>query len=261
MKKFVLTMTALAMFCALPATAQKQSVKRLYTEAQSLKVEQVKDTDTPVQVYRYLYAGYNTLCLPMTMSAEQLAATGKDLRIERLEAIRQEGSTLQLHFVDCTSEGIQAGMPYLIFSPTHQYLKISNSQVNGIDTAIKTVRLNDGQGNQVSFSSSWDKRQKDGLYGIPSNQGVEILESVLVRTTEELAFLPTRCGFSWEQQSATANKLEIIHSNSSVITAIKNVKSETTSDGSSYYDLNGRNTSKPAQKGLYIHDGKKIVVK
>jgi len=261
MKQFVLTMTALAMFCALPATAQKQSVKKLYTETQSLKVEQVQNTDMPVQVNRYLFAGYNTLCLPMTMSADQLAASAKDLKVERLEAIQQEGNTLQLYFVECTREGIKAGVPYLIFSPTHQYLRVNNTEVNGVDTEIKTVRMEDGQGNLVSFSSSWNKRQKNGLYGIPAQQNVEILESVLVRTTEELSFLPTRCGFNWEKQSATANKLEIIHTNSGAVTAIKNLKSETNGDGSNYYDLNGRSTSKPVQKGLYIHGGKKIVVK
>ena len=76
MKQIVLTMMAFAMTCS--ATAQK--VRNLYTETQTLKVEQVQDTDMPIQVNRYLFAGYNTLCLPMTLSAEQLAATAKDVR-------------------------------------------------------------------------------------------------------------------------------------------------------------------------------------
>ena len=256
MKQIVLTMLAFAMTCS--ATAQK--VRNLYTETQTLKVEQVQDTDMPIQVNRYLFAGYNTLCLPMTLSAEQLAATAKDVRVERLAAIRQEGSTLQLLFVDCTNEGIEAGMPYLIFSPTKQYLRAKNTEANGVDTDIKTIRMDDGQGNQVSFASSWNKRQKNGLYGIPAKQNVEILESVLVRTTEELSFLPTRCGFSWEQQSPTAEKLEIIHTNNAEITGIKDVKHEMSSD-SRYYDLNGRSMQSPSQKGVYIHGGKQVVVK
>lgn len=257
MKQIVLTMMALAMTCT--ATSQTK-VRNLYTESQTLKVEQVQSTDNPVQVNRYLFAGYNTLCLPMTLSAEQLAATAKDIRVERLAAIRQEGSTLQLLFVDCTNEGIEAGMPYLIFSPTKQYLRAKNTEANGVDTEIKTIRLDDGQGNQVSFASSWNKRQKNGLYGIPAKQNVEILESVLVRTTEELAFLPTRCGFSWEQQAPTAENLEIIHTNQAALTGIKDAKRETTSNGR-YYDLNGRSTQSPSQKGVYIHDGKQVIIK
>ena len=256
MKQIVLTMVALATFSA--ATAQK--VKSLYAETQTLKVEQVQNTEMPVQVNRYLFAGYNSICLPMTLSAEQLAATAKDIRVERLAAIRQEGATLQLLFIDCTNEGIEAGMPYLVFSPTRQYLRAKNTEANAIDTEIKTVRMDDGKGNQVSFSSSWTSRQKNGLYGIPAKQNVEILESVLVRTTEELSFLPTRCGFSWEQQAPSAEKLEIVHVSPADVTAIKELKQKGTADNR-YYDLNGRNINKPSQKGVYIHEGKQVIVK
>ncbi len=259
MKQILLAMMAVAMLNVQTATAQKR-VKNLYTETQTLKVEQLQDTATPVQMNRYLYAGYNTLCLPVTLSAEQLAATAKDIRVERLEAIRQEGSTLRLYFVDCTSEGIEAGVPYLLFSPTRQYLKVKNTDANLINPDIHVVCMDDGQGNRVTFSSSWNMRQKDGLYGIPAKQNVEILESVLVRTTGEQAFLPTRCGFSWEQQSSTAQTLEIVHTNSAGITGIKDVKQNATNDNR-YYDLNGRTTSAPSQKGVYIHNGKQVVVK
>lgn len=256
MKQIVLTMMALAMTCA-QATAQTR-VKNLYTETQTLKVEQVQSTDNPVQVNRYLFAGYNTLCLPMTLSAEQFAAAAKDVRIERLAAIRQVGTTVQLCFVDCTNDGIEAGVPYLIFSPTRQYLRAMNTEANAINTEIKTIRMDDGQGNQVSFASSWTSRQKNGLYGIPAKQNVEILESVLVRTTEELSFLPTRCGFSWEQQSATAQKLEIVHINAADVTAISQLNNTQHQTPDNYYDLNGRRVNAPA-KGIYIKGGKKIV--
>ena len=259
MKQIVLIMMAAALFNVQTATAQKK-VKNLYTETQTLKVEQMQDIETPVQISRYLYAGYNTLCLPMTLNAEQLAATAKDIRVERLEAVRQEGSTLQLYFVDCTDEGIEAGKPYLIFSPTHQYLKAKNTDSDIINTEIHAIRMDDGQGNRVSFSSSWNMRQKEGLYGIPAQQNVEVLESVLVRTTEQQSFLPTRCGFNWEQQSPTAEKLEIVHTNRAGVTAIKGVKQNGNSDDR-YYDLGGRNTNKPSQKGIYIHSGKQVVVK
>ena len=259
MKQILLAMMAVAMLNVQTATAQNR-VKNLYTETQTLKVEQLQDTATPVQMNRYLYAGYNTLCLPVTLSAEQLAATAKDIRVERLEAIRQEGSTLRLYFVDCTSEGIEAGVPYLLFSPTRQYLKVKNTDANLINPDIHVVCMDDGQGNRVTFSSSWNMRQKDGLYGIPAKQNVEILESVLVRTTGEQAFLPTRCGFSWERQSPTAQTLEIVHTNRAGVAGIKDVKQNTTNDNR-YYDLNGRTTSAPSQKGVYIHNGKQVVVK
>lgn len=254
MKQLVLTMTAAAMLCSLSATAQNR-VKNLYTESKTLKVEQVENMEQAVQLNRYLFAGYNTLCLPMSMSGEQLAERG--ITAERLTAIHQEGTTLQLHFVDCTNEGIEAGVPYLIYSSKSQYLRLKNTEAGRINTELKTIRMSDGQGNQVAFSSSWDSKQKDGLYGIPAKQNVTPLESVLVRTTADLSFLPTRCGFSWEQQAANAERLEIIHATGSEVTAIKQMNSNSNAS-TDVYDLQGRKVNGNA-RGLTIQNGKKVI--
>ena len=164
MKHYLFAMAMAAMLGSQSATAQNK-VKNLYAESQSLKVEQVENQAQPVQLNRYLFAGYNTLCLPMSLSASQLNAS--NIRAERLTAIRQEGSTLCLYFVDCTDEGLEAGVPYLIYSPVKQYLRIKNTDANRIDSELKTIRFSDDKGNQIAFGSSWEKRSKSGLYGIP----------------------------------------------------------------------------------------------
>jgi hypothetical protein len=256
MKHITLLLLAAASICT-SAFAQPRP-KNVYTSSTTLNVEQFQNQAQPVVLNRTLYAGYNTICLPMSLSAEQLKAAAKDVQIERLEMVRQEGSTLNMYFLDCTNEGIEAGVPYLIFSPTRQYLRAKNTEAYAIDTDLKTIRMDDGQGNQVSFASGWTSRQKNGLYGIPAKQDVEILESVLVRTTGEQAFLPTRCGFSWEQQSATAQKLEIVHMNAADITAIGQQLKANSNTDETIYDLNGRRVNAPV-KGLYIKGGKKIV--
>lgn len=256
MKQFVLMMTVAALMSSQNVLAQNR-VKNLYTEAQTLKVEQVVNTEQTVQVNRYLFAGYNTLCLPMSLDANQLESAAAGVKVERLAAIRQDGNVLSLLFVDCTTEGIEAGVPYLIYSPKAQYLRAKNTEANGFDTEVKTIRMTDGNGNQVAFGSSWNLRTKDGLYGIPAKQDKAILESVLTRTNGEQSFLPTRCGFSWEQQSATAGKLEIKHVSMGEVTAIRTAISDEQGDGS-VYDLNGRRVNGNG-KGLYIQNGKKVV--
>lgn len=254
MKQILLVMMVL---CSLTASAQSR-VKNMYADSQSLNVAQLENTDQTVRLHRYLFAGYNTLCLPMSLNSQQLSQAARDLRVERFAGIRQQGSTLCLYFVDCTGEGIEAGVPYLIFSPTRQYLRVNNTDAERIDSNLKTLRVNDGQGNQVAFSSNWTVLQKDDHYGIPAKQNVEILESVLVRTTEELSILPTRCSFSWEQQAPSAEKLEIIHTNLADVTAIdQQLKAKSIND-EKIYDLNGRHVNAPA-KGIYIKGGKKIV--
>ena len=256
MKQIVLATAMAAMMCSLGASAQNK-VKNVYTEANQLNVEQVMNTEQTTRVNRYLIAGYNTLCLPMSVTAEQLAANG--VTAERLAAIRQEGNTLQLLFVDCTAEGLEAGVPYLINSQKTQYLSIRNTEAEGFCCEAKTIRMSDSQGNQVSFASSWEKREKVGHFGIPAKQNVTPLQSVLVETTSEQSFLPTRCGFNWEQRSATAEKLEIVHASEAEVTAINAVKHNNNATTETY-DLQGRKHAAPV-KGINIVSGNKVIVK
>ena len=195
----------------------------------------------------------------MSLSAEQFAKTAPNVKVEKLAAIGQEGNTLCLYFVDCTDKGIEAGMPYLIFSPTTQYLRVKNTDANGFSADAKAVRLADNNGNQVCFSSSWNTRVTEGLYGIPAQQNVKILESVLIRTSGEQAFRPTRCGFNWEAQSPNATKLEIKHVSSSDVTAINAAKVDNAAGD--VYDLQGRRLNSKPAKGVIIQNGRKVAVK
>ena len=232
------------------AFAQGQ-VKNVYASTQKLNVEQLQNTEKATQLNRYLFAGYNTLCVPMSLTAEQLG----DVKVERFAGIRQEGNVLNLYFVECTSEGIQAGVPYLVYSPKAQYLRMKNSEALRVNSELKAVRMNDGKGNTVTFSSNWETVKKDGLYGIPAQQNVTPLESVLIRTQADKAFLPTRCGFSWDEQASSASELCIVHATQAELTAIKNVSVQNTSGNA--YDLSGRKVT--TVKGLRIQDGKKVL--
>jgi len=246
----------LASAICLTASAQ---VKYVSTNTTKLNVEQLQDQSKAAQVSRYFFAGYNTLCLPMSMSAEQLSEAAPGVTIERLTAIGQEGNVLNLYFTDCTASGIEAGIPYLVYSPKEQTLRFKNTDAMTLSTELKAVRMIDGQGNQVTFSSSWEAMTKEGRYGIPAQQNVYPLESVLVRTEGDKTFLPTRCGFSWDEQSSTANELQIKHVALSEATAIAGIEAEKTTGEA--YDLNGRKMNGQMKKGIYVIDGEKRVVK
>ena len=257
MKKLVLTLMALAMAMA-PTVAQNR-VKYLSTSTEKLNVSELKVADQPVTINRFLFAGYNTICLPMTLSAEQLQAAAKDVRVERFAGIKQEGATLNLYFVDCTADGIQAGVPYLIFSPTTQNLRARTADAMGVNSDLKAIRMNDAVGNSIIFSSSYESRTGEAKrYGIPAKQDVEILESILLPTDAEKTFLPTRCGFTWEQQNASANNLVIKHATSA--DAISDIAVDTDKN-TVVYDLAGRRVNSTKQKGIYVIDGKKTAVK
>ena len=257
--KNLLLLMMVAMGLSTTAIA-KNRVKNIYASSSKLDIELMQNSEQTIQLNRYFYAGYNTLCLPFSLTAEQVAFAAKDLKVERLAGIRQEGATLNLYFVDCTDEGIQAGVPYLVFSPTSQYLTVKNTDVLNFDPELKAIRMTDDKGNIVTFGSSWNSMEKVGRYGIPAKQDVTPLESVLVRTEADKTFLPTRCGFTWVQQAASASDLKIQHAASdSEVTAILGIK-QNQATGSDSYDLQGRKISKNA-KGLLIQDGKKAIVK
>jgi hypothetical protein len=253
MKQFVLVMMMATAVCT-TALAQNK-VKNVYASSEKLNIEMLQNSDQTVQLNRYFFAGYNTLCLPMSVSAEQLG----DVKVERFAGIQQEGDVLNLYFVECTNDGIQAGVPYLVYSPKSQYLRIKNTDAMMIDNQLTAIRMNDGKGNMVTFGSSWEVSDKEGRYGIPAQQKVTPLEAVLIKTTAEQKFLPTRCGFTWDMQNATAKELRIVHLAESEVTAIKNVTMMKNTDDN-IYDLNGRKVSQNS-KGLLIQNGKKTVVK
>ena len=268
MKHFVLALVAAATLCS-TAVAQNK-VKNIYASSNTLNIEMLAQTDQTVQLNRYFFAGYNTLCLPMTLDADQLQQAAPGISAERLVAIAQTGDVLNLYFLDCTNEGVKAGVPYLVNSPKNQYLRVKNTDVGMIVNDLKTVRMSDGKGNTVAFSSNWETVKKDGRYGIPAQQDVTPLQSVLIRTEADKSFLPTRCGFCWEQQAASATKLEIKHIGSMAELGVLGIHSAIGSQQVvDVYDLNGRVIRKQVMlgdatnglsHGVYIVDGEKVTV-
>ena len=268
MKKFTLILMAAAMLCG-SAMAQNR-VKNVYTFSSRLNVAELSVPQQTVQLHRTLLAGYNTLCLPMSLDAEQLQAAAEEVQVERLAAIRQEGSTVCLYFLDCTSEGIEAGVPYLIFTPKTQNLRASTANARLVNTNLQPVTMADSQGNRVTFTSSWQSLQGDGRYGIPAKQDVDVLQSILVKTEPDKTFLPTRCGVIWEQQASSANRLEIRHITSleGISTSIETLKAKNTRVD--IYDVKGQlvRRNAPAASametlpaGIYVIGGQKVVVK
>lgn len=268
MKHITLLLMAAATICT--NTFAQNRVKNIYTSATELNLEVLKDQAQPVTINRTLFAGYNTICMPMNLSAEQLQAAAKDVQVERLEKIKQDGNTLNMYFLDCTKEGIQAGVPYLIFSPTQQNMHVSTLAANGVSTELKSICKTDGNGNSVTFGSAYETLKVEGRYGIPAQQDAFMLESVLIKTDADKAFLPTRCGFTWDEQASDAEVLEIKHVTSldDIETSIDKLQTE----GTVVDIYNAAGTLVKAQttisaakqslpQGIYVVKGQKFAVK
>ena len=267
MKHFTLALVVATAFCS-QAFAQNR-VKNLYTSGTTLNVSILNNTEQPVQINRTLFAGYNTICLPMSLTAAQLQAAAKEVQVERLISIGQEGSTLNLYFMDCTNEGIEAGVPYLIYSPTIQNLRINNKEASTVNTTLKSITKTDAEGNKITFGSSWESVQVAGRYGIPAIQETDELQSILICTDGDKTFLPTRCGFTWDTQNATAETLEIKHITdlAGEETCIKELQSQdavvdiyNTQGAKVKANININKAMKTLPRGIYVIKGLKVSV-
>ena len=221
-------------------------------------------------LHRTLLAGYNSICLPMTLSAEQLQQAAPGVQLERLAKIQQNGNTLTLVFLDCTAEGLQAGTPYLIFSPKLQTLRATSTNAKAVSTQLLSVTKTDAAGNQVTFGSSWESLRVEGRYGIPAQQEAYPLQSILVRTDADKIFLPTRCGFTWDKQAVNATDIEIKHVTKldGTETSIEKLQAENAIED--VYDTQGNLVMKQTNintalqslpRGIYVVRGQKVAVK
>lgn len=269
MKHFTLLIAAVMALCS-ESFAQTVRTKYINANAESINIELLRQRESPVQMSRILLAGYNTICMPMTLNADQLQTAAPGARVERLAAMRQEGNTVNLFFIDCTADGIEAGVPYLIYTPKTQFFRAKSNDAIAVNTELKDITMSDAHGNRVIFGSSWNTLKTYGRYGIPAKQDKEILESVLIRTNGEQSFLPTRCGFTWEAQAPAAMELKINHISalSEIADGIEGLKANNALVD--IYDANGILVRKHANinkslrnlpRGIYFIGNEKVAVK
>lgn len=187
-KTHILAIVALALAAITPAQAQTTKELKLYTMGNTLAVEKITSQTSAVAISRYLFAGYNSICLPFDMTVEEVkAAAGDDVQLERMARVDNG----ELYFLDCTSEGIQAGKPYLIYVPTTKSVYFRTSNLSNLQQAPIPVTMGG-----VTMSGEWNKTTDEHLMGIPALQETDLLQAILIRTGGEKNFYPTRCSFA-----------------------------------------------------------------
>lgn len=198
---------------------------------------------------------WNTLCLPFSLTADQIAASPlADCTLMSLDGAESNltNGTLTLNFT--TAESITAGTPYIIkwaegdniVAPAFSSVTISKTMYN--------VATSDSK---VTFKGSYDAQSFDA-----ENKNILFLggDDKLYYPQNGASIGACRAYFEVaDGLSVKAFKLNIGGDE----TSIENVQwSMGNGQSESLYDLNGRKLQgKPSQKGIYIKDGKKVVVK
>ena len=197
---------------------------------------------------------WNTICLPfdVTLANSPLAgATAKTLYDATMT-----GTTVSLTFGSEVSR-LEAGVPYIIKWEGDGTDNIENPVFNGVTVVNRSdaERTIEKAGGKVKFIGYYDAF----TINTPANDDIYYMTAgnTLKHTGKERTLKACRAYF---QFSAAAAPHQIVLNFNDVVTGIATADFADKTDA--WYDLNGRRLyQKPTMKGLYIHGGKKVVVK
>ena len=210
---------------------------------------------------------WNTLCLPFSLNATQLASAQMDnADIRTLYNAAFSGSTLTLNFAD--KSAITAGTPYIIKWEGDGSNNLQNPVFANvtIDKTMHHVTCNLGEGNAVTFKGTYSKLAY-----------TEDTPSILFLGGESSLYYPKATASIGAQRAyfeltgITAGQPASINGVRAFVlnygkgtTGIVSLSTESGNQGmaDAWYSIDGRKLdSKPTRKGLYIVNGKKVVIK
>ena len=213
-----------------------------------------------VKVKRTINANeWSTICLPFAMNAEQMAkAFGSDVQLASFNDYEANDDVTEIKVFFKTSTAIEANTPYIIkvSSPVKEFT-VENVDIDP-DEDNAYVEFDNGKTgrNRVLYS---------GIYGtyhagtVIDANNIFLSENMFWYSTGETKMKGYRA-YIWLSDvlaDTTTAGSRISISFDDKTTGIKNIDYQT--DGE-YYNLKGLRVETPA-KGVYIKDGKKVVVK
>ena len=256
--KGILKRMAIVAGCFAFSAAMMAQTKALYlSSVEGTNVSQYDGQTRNVTLYRTVYNGWNTLCVPFNMTTEELnAAFGAGCKLETLSAIRKNGDVLDLYFTDVKSQGVKANTPYLLhYTGENKSVKmLANETTIEFDAAPALTFSADNA--FVQFAGATKHIQAEAqtnMYGIYVKDNAEAAFTLV--TPETSGFYATRCYITIDGvNTPTINA----HHGVEPATAIKAVKSDKVNG--EVYNLNGVRQN-GIQKGMNVVDGQKVMVK
>ncbi|MCR5435253.1 MAG: hypothetical protein K6F20_12790 [Bacteroidaceae bacterium] len=254
-------LTALAGKTLLPLTAVSLADNASNADAIT-KLNAVGNLDVTLSG-RTIYkdGDWNTLCLPFAVSttSEPLSGDNVEAMVLRSSDSGLQGTTLNLYF-DAAST-IPAGTPFII--------KWNNTGVNISDPVFESVTIDATATTTVPFSGGQFVGQYDPFEINAGNLNEIILlgsNNTLGYSSEPRILHPFRAHFEVPVGNGGGVKAYQIsfgdEGTETGIISIDNGKLTMDNGAGAWYDMSGRKLDgKPTQKGIYIRNGKKIIVK
>ncbi len=212
----------------------------------------------------YKDGSWNTLCLPFDLTLSGSILDGDNVELKTLGDASFSDGTLSLNFID--AEEIEAGVPYIIkWDNTGSH--IDNpvfDDVTIVDASLDENAVN--RNDVISFKGIFSpfvitEANNKLLYLGDSNQ--MYYPSTAMTINAFRAYFELQGNLVCGEPSSTDHGINAF---------VLNFGDETTSIGhlpltidhetAAWYDLSGRKLSgRPSTKGLYIHNGRKVVIK
>ena len=225
------------------------------TTCQSLELDAASNIEIPtgftaisISLDRTFHAGWNTVCLPFNTTTDALGAT----QIQEFTAFEDES----LKFEKVTNGTIEANKPYLIYfeeAPTTTTFKLSGEVMT---TEPEAVTFGD-----VTFTGNYTAGMSmEGYYGVADQDGSQYI----MKGGSNSTLGSTGAYFSVAGAAAEVNRLAL---DLDGVTAIGSVETEGAEDTFDVYSISGVKVRTGAtnldglQRGLYIVNGKKVLVK
>ena len=204
---------------------------------------------------------WNTLCLPFNVTIANSPLAGADARA--LSSASLENEVLTLNFTE--ENGVTelvAGTPYLIkWAKANDY--VDDNAHNIVNPVFSSVVINS---TTHDFTSTDDKVSFKGTYSpiVWDTENKSILfvgENNTLYYPKSGAFV-NACRAYFDLGSASAREFVMNFDGENEVTSLPQPLQKEGSQADAWYTLDGRKLNgKPTMKGLYIHNGKKVIIK
>ncbi len=255
MKKLLL-MAAFALSCI--GTSAQQTLTLSTYKGTDIKKYAGKKMN--VTLNRYIFKGWNTISLPISMSEAEVNATfGSDCKLEKLVGVENNGTGVVLNFQNCKAEGIKANTPYILHyagESGSKKIQAENAEVQEGESAITFTAA--GTGETVTMAAAQMQTEAQGLYGILAKDNAEAAFVNVDNTTN--GFYATRCYVKLSGGNSTL--LTTNHLAEGEVTSINAIAKQ--GEQVEVYNLSGvkvADSVQGLQKGIYVVKGKKVMVK
>lgn len=215
--------------------------------------------DQTVILDRKVYSGWNTFCVPFALTKEQLKeAYGDDAVAKYLSDVTIDGeNNATLHFTPETDGGIEANKAYLLYLTADAEAKtFSGVTLEPAGTCTTTVSTDNGDYTFKGILAPTTLTTDDDTQYFLNKAGTNFV----LPSNNTSAMKATRAYITVPAASATAQGRQYSFDFNGTTTGIDNVNISGLEDGA-WYTISGIRVNRPAAKGVYIHNGRKVIVK